>query len=248
MILSNTLHKTLRRMGFDYCRYLPALHAQARRRKQLQTFGIDLVLDVGANRGQTGLELRSLGYTGEIVSFEPLTDVFNVLSQVAQQDGAWRAFNVALGSADMPSTINISANSVASSLLDTLPAKLIVAPDARYIDRQQIEVRTLDSLFDSLALQAHNIYLKIDTQGFELEVLAGAARSLPRIGTLQLEMALTPLYRDGPLFHQVIEYLAARDYELVSLEPVFVDGMTGRVLQMDGVFHRYSAEQNHNGN
>src|SRR5213079_2241365 len=83
MILSNTLHKTLRTLGFDYSRYSPNQHPLALRRKQLQSFAIDLVLDVGANRGQTGTLLRAAGYTGEIISFEPLRGAFDVLAKTA---------------------------------------------------------------------------------------------------------------------------------------------------------------------
>lgn len=248
MILSNTLHRTLRRVGFDYVRYIPAVHPRARHRKLLESFAIDLVLDVGANRGQTGKSFRDLGFKGRIISFEPLQDAFQILSKTAQRDDAWQAYNFALGSSDMTAAINVSGNSVASSLLDMLPGHVNLTPDSHYIGQQQIEVRTLDSLFDSLSEKAHNIYLKIDTQGFEKEVLAGAAKSLPRIATLQLELSFVPLYRDAPLFQDVCEYLGARDYQLVSLEPVFVDNNTGRILQMDGIFHRYAVGQNQYGN
>lgn len=243
MFLSNTLHKILRSVGFDYSRYSPSQHPLARHRKQLQFFGIDLVLDVGGNRGQTGTNLRAAGYKGEIISFEPLRNAFNILAKTAQRDGAWHVYNYALGSANTSATLNIAGNSVSSSLLGMLPAHLAVAPDSKYIGQQPVEVHTLDSLYDSMCARAHNIYLKIDTQGFEMQVLAGAADSLPHISTLQLEMSLVPLYGDAPLFQDLYSYLTVRGYQLVSVDPAFTDDRTGRQVQIDGIFHRYSTQE-----
>jgi FkbM family methyltransferase len=243
MIFSNTLHKTRRALGFDYSRYSPEHHPLARHRKQLQSFGIDLVLDVGANRGQTGTNLRAAGYKGEIISFEPSRDTFDILAKTARRDRAWHIHNYALGSANASGTLNISSNSVSSSLLDILPAHLTFAPGAKYIAQQPVEMHTLDSLYDSLCARAHSIYLKIDTQGFEMQVLTGAANSLPHISTIQLEMSLVPLYRNEPLFQDLYSYLTVRGYQLVSVDPAFTDNRTGRQLQIDGVFHRYSSDE-----
>ena len=75
----------------------------------METCGINVVLDVGANVGQYGTGLRNVGYTGRIVSFEPLSTEFKQLSAKATADGAWQSLNFALGDVDGSSEINVSS-------------------------------------------------------------------------------------------------------------------------------------------
>lgn len=239
MILSQSLHRALRALGFDYERFTPGTHPLARRKLLLQSYGVDLVLDVGANEGQYGRELRALGYTGRIISFEPHAPAYTVLSNNARTDNAWQAYSFALGAAAGTATLQVSANSFSSSLLDTLPAHLDFAPAARQIARQPINVQPLDAVFESISGDAQNVYLKIDTQGYETQVLAGAAQSLARVATIQVEMSLIPLYRDAPIMPELLELVTGLGYELVSLEPGIADA-NGRLYQVDGIFHRYA--------
>jgi FkbM family methyltransferase len=106
--------------------------------------------------------------------------------------------NVALGDAQENGTINIAGNSFSSSIYNMLPTHLASAPESKYIGQERIRIETLDSIFDSHCSNQQDILLKIDVQGFEEKVLAGAKNSLPFINTIQLEMSLTPLY-DGEL-------------------------------------------------
>ena len=121
-----------------------------------------------------------------------------------------------------------------------LPRHHDAAPESGYIGSTSVEVCTLDSLFDRLlsAPLPREIYLKIDTQGFEREVLQGAKNSLQMIKTVQLEMSLVPLYRDAPLFGEICDLMQKSGYTLVSLEPGFVDIESGQLLQADGIFRR----------
>jgi FkbM family methyltransferase len=225
-------------------RYILSPQPRARWRagkKLVQRYGVEAVLDVGANAGQYARELRvDLGYAGEIISFEPLAAAFEELQRACRGDAHWRAINCALGARSELRSINVAANSVSSSLLDMLPRHRDAAPESRYIGEARIEVHTLDSLFDRLlpAPTPKEIYLKIDTQGFEREVLHGAADSLQRIRTVQLELSLVPLYRGAPLLGEMCELMQKAGYTLVSLEAGFVDPESGQVLQADGIFRR----------
>lgn len=238
MILSHALHQTLRAFGFDYLRFNVGHHALARRQQLLQTYRVDLVLDVGANVGQFGGELRDLGYRGRIISFEPLASAYAALTRVAQADGAWQTLPIALGAAERTTTLHISGNSYSSSLLEMLPTHLELAPASIGVGEQTAQVQTLDALFENLRGEAGQVWLKIDTQGYELQVLKGAARSLAQIPTIQLEMSLVPLYRAAPLYQDCLAYLTARGYRLVSLEPGPAHPVTGELLQVDGIFHK----------
>jgi FkbM family methyltransferase len=223
--------------GYTLVKSVPA---RARRKKLFDSFGIDLVLDVGANAGIYGRELRESGYRGRIVSFEPQRAAYARLLEAIKGDPAWEALNLALGDRDGEATLNIAANSLSSSILEMLPAHEQTDPGSRYVGREGIRLATLDSLSAQLRIRGRNVCLKIDTQGFEESVLRGAARSLEAIHTLQLEMSLTPLYRGELLFPQMHALLAGKGYELVAVEPGFADPTTGRLLQLDGIYHRFA--------
>lgn len=148
-----------------------------RRIKLLNNNNIDVVIDVGANIGQYGLELRNIGYKGRIISFEPTSEAFAKLKRTALKYNLWEVYNMSLGERDGESTINIAKNSVSSSILKDLPLLTDSAPEATFIRKETIHIKKLDSIFEDLNLEGKNIYLKIDTQGYEKMVLDGAVSS-----------------------------------------------------------------------
>ena len=119
-----------------------------------------------------------------------------------------------------------------------LPARELAAPDSTYRGKESIEVKTLDSIFAGLCSPANNVYLKIDTQGFESRVLRGARDSLAHIHLVQMEMSLVPLYRGEMEFSDLHTLMRDMGYALIALEPAFFDPVSGQLLQIDGVFHR----------
>lgn len=239
MNVRQIVRQFLRRMGYDIVRYEPTSHPLARRKRLLENYGIKVVLDVGANIGQYGKQLRAIGYKGEIISFEPVNSAYKELLTKVNADGSWKAVNYALGNTDGNTEINIAGNSRNSSILDMLPSLMKSAPESKYVGKEQIEVRTLDSVFENICSKKQNILLKIDTQGFEKNVIEGAEESLRFIDTIQLEMSLIPLYKDELLFDEMYELLYQKDYCIVSVEPGFSDRESGQLLQVDGIFHRF---------
>jgi FkbM family methyltransferase len=233
-----SLQKLLRRAGLDVRRYDPQQDAPLRRQLLLDHYGVQLVLDVGANAGQYARQLRRSGYRHRIVSFEPQSRAFALLQQRAARDPLWDALHLAASDADGTAQINLAGNSLSSSLLDMLPTHSESAPESTYVGSEMVTTRRLDGLLPELAPAGTSTYLKIDTQGSELKVLRGAGDALQRIDTLELELSLLPLYQGAPLFHEMLAWLAERGYELVGLEPAFSDPRSGRLLQADGFFHR----------
>lgn len=239
MSFKHLLRRNLWKTGYDISRFEPAFHPVSLRKKLLESNDIDTVLDVGANSGQYALELRKdLGYKNRIVSFEPLTSAYSLLKTNSARDNCWDIFNFALGNKEEKKNLNISGNSVSSSFLEMLPVHEKSAPESGYIDKETIEIKTLDSIFSSICIPENNIYLKIDTQGFESKVLQGAEKSLYKIDIVQMEMSLVPLYDGEILFNEMCMLMAKRGYSLFSIEPVFSDPETGQLLQLDGVFKR----------
>ena len=238
MGIKEAIRYFVRKLGYDITRFTYK-HPTVRLKKILQSCGINLVLDVGASIGQTGELLRSINYKGKIVSFEPLSSAYKELLCNTKGDKSWEAHNFALGNKNGKVLINIAGNSYSSSILDMLPSHVKFAPESKYIGQEEIEVKTLDSIFSSLCNQSDNIYLKIDTQGFEINVIKGAEKSLQFIDTIQLEMSLIPLYKNELLYNEMNHFLYQLGYSLISIEPGFSDKDTGRLLQVNGFFHRF---------
>lgn len=204
----------------------------------LTRYGVEVVLDVGANAGQYARGLWRMGYRGRIVSFEPLSSAYRNLRANAWGHRRWQTVNLALGDCDGQSTIHVAGNSQSSSLLEMLPRHVAAAPESAYIGTETITVRRLDGIIDDYCRADERLFLKLDVQGFEETVLRGATRTLDRCLGVQLEMSLIPLYGGEVLFTEMLAAMAARGYCLMSLANGFADPQSGRLLQVDGVFYR----------
>lgn len=204
----------------------------------LRELDISAVVDVGANEGQYGRDLRALGYRGRIVSIEPLAEPYGRLAKAAGRDFDWKAVRAAAADSAGMLTMHVAGNSVSSSLLPMLPAHAIAAPQSRYIAEEVVTATTVDDIVRSNGLDASRTLLKIDAQGFEAAVLDGAAESTDRLAAVQLELSLVPLYEGQNLMPELVERLAGLGFELWMLTPEFCDPLTGRTLQCDGVFIR----------
>ena len=240
MRIKKIIQKALRAIGYDIVYYRPYHHPLARRKWLLDIYGVQVVLDVGANTGQFSEKLRETGYHGRIVSFEPLPDAFEVIKAKAMRDRwGWAVHNFALGFREERTMIHVAGNSYSSSILPMLSRHEQSAPHSRYVRDVEIEVKTLDSIFQPEWRSNRDVFMKVDTQGFEKQVLDGAANSLPFIDTIQLEMSLSPLY-DGELpFEDMYGLIREKGYRLVAIEPGFSDSKSGEMLQVDAVFHRF---------
>jgi len=205
----------------------------------LQKFGIDLILDVGANQGQFASEIRRCGYIGNIVSFEPLSDAHGKLLQASGRDAKWEAYpRCALGDHNGEAEINIAGNSYSSSILPMLESHRNVAPESAYQGKEIAPIKTLDAVAGECLKGARAPFLKIDTQGFEWQVLDGALNTLPHIKGVMVELSLVPLYDGQHLWQEVIDRLEAAGFTLWSFQPEFSDRASGRTLQINGVFYR----------
>lgn len=210
----------------------------SRRIALLKHHNIDAILDIGANIGQYGGEMRNLGFKGTIFSFEPMKEAYGKLVKNAAGDSNWKTFNFSIGEKDGQTTINVAKNSVSSSLLENLPQLTESAPEAAFVEKETIEIRKLDSIYSDLNLDGKNVYLKIDTQGYEEMVLLGAQETLKKVKGIQIEMAFVPSYEGSVTFEKMKNNLTALGFNLVALENGFYDRKTGKQLEVDGIFYR----------
>jgi FkbM family methyltransferase len=228
-----------RKIGLEIHRYLPSSSLPAQLVSSFHKFDVDLVLDVGANKGQFASEIRECGYTGRIVSFEPLSSAHGLLLQSIAGDSMWDAYpRCAIGDHNGEAEINISGNSESSSILPMLESHLSASPESAYQGKETVPIKKLDDVAAQYLKDARAPFLKIDTQGFEWHVLDGACDILPSIKGILVELSLVPLYGGQHLWRDVINRLEAAGFTLWAFRPVFSDQASGRTLQVDGVFYR----------
>jgi FkbM family methyltransferase len=221
----------LRRFGYDIVQSEPRLIDFLRSRN------VDLMLDVGANTGQFGLSLRAAGFQGEILSFEPVNSVFSRLENTAHGDERWRVHKLALGAASGRATINVSENTVFSSILPQTAAAQEHHSAAMVQRREEIDVATLDEIFEPF--RHRRAFLKIDTQGFERHVLDGGTESLRLIQGVQLELPIVHLYESTWSLAEAVEYMRERNFVVSQIRPTgfpTVDPVS--LVEVDCVFRR----------
>jgi FkbM family methyltransferase len=228
-----------RRAGLDVRRHDPWSSPAARRTRLLAGNDFVLVLDVGANSGQYGRELRQRGYVNDIVSFEPGADAFSRLEHATAGDARWRCLRLALGETRGTRHLNIATNEGASSsFLALTRTHQTSAPLVGYAGTETVEMATLDDLAGDLLPAAGRVWLKLDAQGYELRILEGASQALSRIDALELEASLVELYAGQPLFDEVLRFVQEAGFQTADISPEFVHPVTGRMLQANLVVLR----------
>ena len=134
------------------------------------------------------------------------------------------------------SKIHVSANSVSSSLLPMLTRHSDNAPTSKFIADEQIDIRRLDGLSEAKAWGHRKVWMKIDVQGLEHRVIAGASGFLAQVDAIQMELSLTPLYEGQLTLIPMLALMRDNGFDLVGFEPGFDDKVTGEYLQVDGIF------------
>jgi FkbM family methyltransferase len=237
--IKRSARELAKQFGLDVRRLDPLASEHTRLALLLAANQVDLVLDIGANAGQWARELRRAGYAGDMISFEPLIEAHAKLAKNAGHDRKWTvAPRAALGERNADVEIHVSGNSVSSSLLQMLPMHAAGAPKSTYVGTEKTPMVTLDSLIGKVIPSGRRIFCKLDVQGYEAKILAGAARLLSDTIGLQIEISLAPLYKGQPTFSELLDTMSRSGFEIFGFVPGFVDPASGRMLQIDGVFFR----------
>jgi FkbM family methyltransferase len=237
--VKDVLRSAARTAGYDIRRRSVESDPMHRLVVALQRFAVDVVFDVGANAGQFATSLRSAGYAGRIVSFEPLPEPHARLCEQAVRDPLWQVHpRGALGDRDGEVVINVAANSLSSSALPMLPLHEAAAQGSAYVGSECVPLCRLDGIADTYLREGNRAFLKIDTQGFEWQVLDGAEATLPRCVGVLCELSFVPLYADQKLWRAMLERFERAGYTLWGLQPGFADPRDARMLQADATFFR----------
>lgn len=208
----------------------------------LDRLGINCVLDVGANAGQYGRMIREGGYRGRIVSFEPLARYVEELERTAAADDDWLVRPFALGNEHGTTQINYVAGTI-SSLLPASDFGKDWSQGLREATAQTIQIRRLDALFEEVTagLDEPRVYLKMDTQGYDLETFRGAGERIHDIVALQSEVSWVPLYEGMPRFPEQLAAYEEAGFAVSGIYPVSRHGQTLRLVESDLVMVRPEA-------
>lgn len=241
MMLKTTVGNFLRNRGYHVFRsdYLDKANLSLHLRNLLMTQKVDCIFDVGANKGQYYSFLReAVGFHGLVISFEPVKRLHALLEQQAAADPNWIVYGCALGRTAGDADFNVMKGDQLSSFR---------TPSTNSTDRfhvsntvvavEHVAVRTLDDVFDEAAAQYgfSRPYLKIDAQGFDLEVAQGGVKRLGDFVGLQCEASLLPLYEGAPTFEETLAFFKARGLAPSAFFPVATD-QKHRLIDCDCVF------------
>jgi FkbM family methyltransferase len=202
---------------------------------------INCVIDVGANRGQYASMLRSSGYAGRIVSIEPLPELCAELRRLA--DPEWRVINVALGDEEEVLPFNVFAATDLSSFLRPKADIESIVPHAQLKGVASIRVTELDRLVPEVTegIAEPRIFLKLDTQGFDLRVLKGAGQTLAHVFLMQSEISIIPLYEDMPTYFEALTAFHALGFIPSGFFSVYEEQQSGINVDYDVVLTRATA-------
>ncbi len=210
-------------------------------KRVLDRLEVNCVIDVGANEGQYARLLRSLGYGGRIVSFEPIRASYEVLARACARDASWIAYDLALGRREAIQSMNVTnASLLASHLAPNDFARKWFAERAEVVRTEEVKVARLDAMFDEIVrdLPEPRAFLKMDTQGSDLEVFAGAQGCLEQIQGIQSELSVLPLYAGMPDYLAALMEYRKHGFEVTGFYPVFRDRDTLVLGELDCVMVR----------
>src|SRR5262245_10744829 len=182
-----------------------------------------LVLDVGANVGLFGRFLRrSVGYTGRIASFEPVPSLVERLRAAAAGDARWEVHPFALGSATDERAINIMRVSEFSSFLSPDHSVVREFQDMNVVARREsVLIKRLDDVLPGVVgtVDLSRVFVKLDTQGYDLQVVEGGRQMLPRVGALQLEVSVLPIYAGAPDMLHTLDTVRGLGLDITGMFP-----------------------------
>jgi FkbM family methyltransferase len=240
--IARVIQRAGRRMGLAVTRYPPPGSLARHLRTLFQRLDINCVLDVGAHTGGYARTLRNeVGFHGQIVSFEPASESFRLLNRAFRGDAGWRGYRYALGRRPGSADLHVFAGTDLNSFLS--PSSYGAAWNPKSLKKtavESVEIQPLARVFDEVTrhVQDPRVHLKVDAQGFDLDVIEGAAPILDRVLSMQTEVSLRPIYDHQPGMDETLPRLRELGFEITGMFPVARDRDGLRLIEIDCVLLR----------
>lgn len=233
----------------NHLRFLPAdshewsskissLASLAHLRRLVSRLSFDKVIDVGANRGQFARSLRQVGYSGNIVSFEPIPSLANALKSEAELDGNWTIIEGAVGNSMERKTFHETSSNDFSSFLE--PTDEAIGEFPTMISEEsthEVQIHPLEEWLNIHSIPIPKcMLLKTDTQGYDLEVLKGSISLLNQVSAVLTELSYIPLYKGGASMREVSELLRNHNFSVSAIFPISFSEGALQLIEADGFF------------
>jgi FkbM family methyltransferase len=196
----------------------------------------DFVVDIGSNSGQWISEIKSRGYEGAALCIEPLEKNFTELKRRKFHNTT--ILNCAVGNKNGYTYMNrASNNGLSSSILELDDYHKDAAPEIKFIGKEKVKIMKLSKILEKNMHE--KIFVKIDTQGFEIEVLKSInKKTFNHIYGLEIETNIVSTYKNAALIEDVIKFLRKKGFRPLRLENGFGMSNFGQQLQVDILFVR----------
>lgn len=185
----------------------------------IKNLKLNTVIDIGSNKGQFILLVDKFYENIKVLSFEPIGELLEKQKIFFANRGNINFFETGVGSTNSQITLNITRRKDSSSILEIENTKNL-GRQFDIIERRKIKMTTLDNAISEYDL-TNPILLKLDVQGYELEVLKGAENLLPKIKYIITEVAENQLYKNQVIENNVINYLNERNFQIIKSANIF---------------------------
>jgi len=198
---------------------------------------IGTIIDIGAHVGKFSLPFRDRFHNAMIYAFEPLPDAYEKLVANFYGDTHFKAYNVALGNDNKVIKFHRSSRATSSSVLKLADSHKEAFPDSAKETIEDVELRKLDDFFvDGKNPLKNDVFIKLDVQGFEYDVLLGGKQTVPKASLIVCEVSFERLYEKQKLFADIFHLLEDYGFEFRGILSQIFHPQNGKVLQTDAVF------------
>jgi FkbM family methyltransferase len=222
------------RFGFQVKRVDKSIAKEIEKWEWIGKFSINTIIDVGANQGQFAEKILKVFPKGMLYCFEPLPDVFNQLRINFGDKKNVHLYNFGLGEKDEEVMIFNNEYSPSSSLLEMLDLHKKNFNFAVKTSPKTISIKRLDEFEAELTQKP--ILIKIDVQGYEMQVLRGGEKVIEEAEIIIIETTFQQLYKDQPLFNDIYEYFTKRGFYYAGNIEQLLSPIDKHILQADAIF------------
>lgn len=201
---------------------------------------VKTVVDAGANVGQFARSLRAYGYQGRILSFEPVPDCYSTLVRESAGDDAWSVHNFALGDQDGDIEFNLPGLTDMASIRDATDFGVKMCGSLGEAKKIVVPIKRLDRWLEEHqpGVLAEPVFLKMDTQGYDLEVFHGAEQLHPALVGILVEIAVLHLYQGVPAWMEMLKIFQDAGFEPVEFKTISRDADSTLMVEFDCLMAR----------
>lgn len=235
MSLKKTIDLLLRKLGVEVKLISTQNRKNNLKHKWLLDLGINHILDVGANEGQFAEKIRKYFPSTKIDSFEPLEVCFTKLKQNFEKDKNFKAHHFALGNENNTIMINMNESLPSSSILEMTEIHHKNYPSTYKSSSKEIDVKRLDDC-NNIVDKNDKLLLKIDVQGYELNVLKGSINSLKFIKVIIVEYMYEKLYEGQSEFDELNDFLKSHNFVFSGIYDQELSPINGKPIFADLIY------------